>query len=174
MDETRFPEGTPLILRRFVEADLARNTAVLASTLTTDCVLRSPLTESFRFYGRHDVSQVFDAAFAVLPEFSMVTLTGSGATWAYVIAGTTANGRTFEEVQLISLDEDDQITEITMFGRPVPGLLDVMASIGGELEKRGVLPRGSGLAGGGVRPIGAIMAAVERRLLPRFAPAGND
>lgn len=168
------PADTPTALRDFVAADLARDHERMAASLAPNCVLRSPLTESFRFHGRHDVSQVYGAAFEVLGDFAMTDLTGTGRTWCFAIAGRTRGGRPFDEVQLLRLSDEGLIEEITMFGRPVPGLLEVMGSIGGVLERRGVLPRGSGAAGGGVRPISLILGLVERHLLPRFAPAGND
>lgn len=41
-----------------------------------------------------------------------------------------------EEAQLLRLDNGGLITEITLFGRPLPGLTAVMADIGPRLLRR--------------------------------------
>ncbi|MEJ7772129.1 MAG: hypothetical protein WKF51_09525, partial [Geodermatophilaceae bacterium] len=57
----------------------------------------------------------------------------TGSDWMLVMSGRTGSVP-LEEAQLLRLDDDGQIREITVFGCPLPALTTVMATLGRPVE----------------------------------------
>ena len=163
-------EDVPETVRRFLEADATQDVAGLAAVLADDVELISPLTGAFRFHGRHDVSMVYGAAFELLKDVRVHTVTGSGDTWVFVFTAQTSAGLV-EEFQLLRLDADGLIREITMAGRPLPGVLAVLGGIGVGLHRRGVLGRAAAISSRALAPLAGLFTLIERHVMPRLAPA---
>lgn len=146
-------------------ADVAAAMACLA----TDVEVVSPLTAQFRFHGSAQVADMLASAFEVISDIRFHTEVGDGDTWALFYHGRACR-ETVEEAQLLRLDADGLIREITLFGRPLPALTEVMAGIGPRLLRRQgqpVLARLVTLAAG---PLNAMTRMGERTLLPRADP----
>jgi len=134
--------------------------------LADQAVLISPLTARFTFNGRAQVATVLTAAFTVIRYH---TETGDDRARALFYHGR-CHGQDFEEAQLLRLDDHACITEITLFGRPLPGLTAVMGQIGPvilRLQGRPRLARMIGLATG---PLRAMVATGEQRIMPLADP----
>lgn len=159
----------PSTIESFVSALEARDARAITDLLSEDAVLVSPITDAFRFHGRAAVGQVFGSAFDLFTGTTCHTVTGEGDTWAVFLRGTIS-GQQFEECQLLRLDDQGLVREVTMIGRPVATTLTVMARIGGAMYARGLMSRGAALAGAGVRPVAAVLGLVERHLLPKLPP----
>jgi hypothetical protein len=137
--------------------------------LAPEVELISPLTEQFRFHGPAQVIDVLAAAFEVISEINYHTEVGTGETRALFYYGRVG-GRPLEEAQLLRLNADGLIRELTLFGRPLPALTDVMAGIGPRLLRRQRQPRLARLVGVATAPLAAMTRLGEKRLLPRADP----
>jgi hypothetical protein len=143
--------------------------AATAGCLDAEVQVVSPLTAAFRFTGREQVTEMFRAAFTVIDNISYHTETGDEATRALFYRGR-CRGQDFEEAQLLRFDASGQIRELTLFGRPLPGLTAVLRGIGPELlrAKRPWLARVIGLA---AAPLDVMSRVGERRLMPMGDPS---
>lgn len=165
----RTPPEMPSVIAAWVEADRSLELATMEAQLSPACVLRSPLTDAFVFVGRHEVAQVFGAAFDLLRDIEIAAVTGAGDDW--VVHGTnTLGGRNLEEIQWLRLGDDGLIAEVTLFIRPVPAAIGLFARIGARLVARGVLPRRAGVAASSLAPFAVLFAGIERVLMPRLGP----
>jgi len=146
--------------------DARRATACLAG----NAVLISPLTASFTFDGREQVANVLAAAFQVIQEIRFHTEVGDARTRALFYHGRCGR-QAFEEAQLLRLDDAGLISELTLFGRPLPGLTAVMRRIGPAIMQRqgqARLARVVGLAAG---PLHGLTSSGEKYLMPLASPA---
>jgi hypothetical protein len=75
-----------------------------------------------------------------------------------------------EEAQLIRLDDQDRIRELTLFGRPLPALTTVMAGIGPRLLRRQNRPGLARVITAATAPLNAVVRLGERTLLPLADP----
>lgn len=129
----------------------------------------SPLTEAFRFSGRAQVESMLRAQFDVIQDAAVhTTIVGTAVISMYFRAACA--GVAFEENQLLRTGEDGLITELTLFGRPLPGLVQVMSRIGPELcrrQNRRVL--GMAVAATSL-PLAGMVKSGDRLLVPLAAP----
>ena len=145
--------------------DAARAIACLAGNV----VLISPLTAHFTFDGRDRVGDVMIAAFQVIDNIRFHTEVGDDRTRA-LFYHARCGRQALEEAQLIRLNHDGLITEITLFGRPLPGLTAVMRRIVPLiLGRQGRSQLGSVLGVAAV-PLHAITTSGEQRLVPLADP----
>lgn len=148
------------------------NVTAAMACLATDVEVVSPLTARFRFRGQAQVSDMLASAFEVIHDIRFHTTVGDGDTWALFYHGR-AGREAVEEAQLLRLDADGLIREITFFGRPLPALTEVMAGIGPRLlrrQRQPVLARVVMLA---AAPLNAMTRMGERSLLPKADPNRN-
>src|ERR1700742_4846681 len=145
--------------------DAARAIACLAGNV----VLISPLTAQFTFDGRDRVGDVMIAAFQVIDNIRFHTEVGDDRTRA-LFYHARCGRQPIEEAQLIRLGHDGLITEITLFGRPLPGLTAVMRRIVPLiLGRQGKSQLGVAL-GAATVPLHAITTSGEQRLGPLASP----
>jgi hypothetical protein len=134
--------------------------------------LISPLTASFRFRGRDQVRDVLAAAFGVISDIRYHTEVGDAATRALFYRGRCGQEQ-FEEAQLVRLDPDGLIIELTLFGRPLPGVTAVMAEIGPALLRRQGRPGRARVVAAATKPLAAMTRLGEAHLVPLAKPAGG-
>ena len=143
--------------------------AAAARCLAPDVEVISPLTAQFRFRGPAQVTDMLASAFEVIHDIRFHTEVGQGDTWA-LFYHARAGGEAVEEAQLLRLDADGLIRELTLFGRPLPALTAVMTGIGPRLlrrQRQPMLARAVTLA---TAPLHAMVRLGERTLLPRADP----
>ncbi len=158
----------PSSITAWVDADRRLDLDVMRAQLADDVVLVSPLTDGFTFSGPDDVMSVFEAAFELLADIEIAGLTGAGRDW--VLHGSnTLDGRNLEEIQWLHLDDSGQIDRITLFVRPAPAAVSLLARIGPPLARRGTLRRAAGPAARAAAPLGLVLRLTERRVMPRLA-----
>jgi hypothetical protein len=143
--------------------------AAAAATLAPDVEVISPLTASFRFHGPGQVTDMLASAFEVIHGIRYHTEVGDDRVWA-LFYHARAGREPLEEAQLIRLDDQDRIRELTLFGRPLPALTTVLAGIGPPLLRRQRQPVLSRLVGAATAPLNAMVKLGERTLLPRADP----
>lgn len=131
--------------------------------------LISPLTAQFRFRGRDQVGEVLAAAHEVISDIRYHTEVGDESTRALFYRGRCGTEQ-FEEAQLLRLDPNDLIVELTLFGRPLPGVTAVMAAIGPLLVRRQGRPAMSRIIAAATKPLAAITRFGDAHVVPLADP----
>jgi len=143
--------------------------AAAGRCLAPDVQMISPLTAAFRFRGPAQVTTVLEAAFEVIDGIRFHTELGDGDTWSLFYHARTGRDA-LEEAQLLRLDGDGLIREITFFGRPLPALTQVMAGIGPRLLRRQGRPGLARLVGLATGPLNTMTHTGEKKIMPKAAP----
>lgn len=141
-----------------------------AACLAEDVVVVSPLTARFRFRGKAEVAEMLAAAFECIAGIRYHTEVGEGATWA-LFYHARAGREALEEAQLLRLDAQGLVRELTLFGRPLPAVTRVMADIGPRLLRRQGRPGAARLVGAATGPLALFTRVGERRIVPLADPA---
>jgi hypothetical protein len=151
-----------------------RNDVAAASRCLADgVVMVSPLTSAFRFRGPAEANDVLAAAFEVLSEIRFHTEVGDDRTRA-LFYYARCGSEPLEEAQLLRFDPDGQITELTLFVRPLPGVTAMMAAIGPKLLKRQRKPGLARVIAGATAPLAALTRLGERHLVPLTDPSRDS
>jgi len=151
------------------QAAETHNATQAIACLADNAVLISPLTAQFTFDGRDRVGDVMIAGFQVIDDIHFHTEVGDDRTRA-LFYHARCGRQPIEEAQLIRLGHDGLITEITLFGRPLPGLTAVMRRIVPLiLGRQGKSQLGVAL-GAATVPLHAITSSGEQRLVPLADP----
>ncbi|HEY8721123.1 nuclear transport factor 2 family protein [Pengzhenrongella sp.] len=137
--------------------------------LSPDIVLRSPLTEQFRLEGPDQLRDFLAAAFSAVQDIHFHTETGQGDTYALVYRARVGS-QPFEEAQLLRLDDKARISEITLFGRPMPALTALMMTLGPELARRQGRRGLAALMRATTAPVHAMVTFGDRRVVPLTRP----
>jgi hypothetical protein len=137
--------------------------------LASDVEVISPLTAQFRFQGRDRVREMLTAAFEVISGIRFHTEVGDGATRALFYYGR-AGREEIEEAQLLRMNPTGLIQELTLFGRPLPGLTAVMADIGPRLLRSQGRPGLARVVNLATRPLAIMTRLGEQRLIPLANP----
>jgi hypothetical protein len=116
----------------FKKAAENKDIELAVSTLADDVVLRSPITGRFPFKGKDMVRALFEVVYETFEDLSYHTVVGGRV----LVGSATVGGEPLEALQLLTFDEDDKITEITLFIRPLPGLTATMAALGPSLARK--------------------------------------
>lgn len=147
----------------------SRDIELAATCLAEDVQFISPLTARFRFQGRGQALDMLTAAFEVIDGVRYHTELGEGPTRALFFNGRCGREH-FEEAQLLRFNDDGLIEELTMFGRPLPGVTAVMAAIGPVMLKRRQQPILARLIGAATAPLALLTRTGEKRLVPLADP----
>lgn len=114
----------------------AQDSAGVVALLAPDVILRSPITTRIRFEGVEQVGQVLEQVFKLLSDVKFYETIGEG-TPNQVIFWRGRLGRHYlEEANLLRLDGQGRIREMTVFMRPLPGLLTFTATLAPSLARR--------------------------------------
>ena len=136
----------------------------VAELLAPDVVFHSPLTTRVRFEGRDEVVALHRDIFAVLEDIETTEPLVLGDTHAFIFRARV-RGEELEIMNVVRVDEQGQVVEITIFGRPLPGLATLFSALPPRVSARRRGPA-----------IGAMVAVVGRplafalRTADRFAP----
>lgn len=140
--------------------------------LSRDVVLSSPLTEQFRFEGPDQLRDFLTSAFTAVEDIRFHTQTGEGDAYALFYRARVGS-QPFEEAQLLRLDDEAHIKEITLFGRPMPALTALMISAGSELARRQGRRGVAALMRASAAPVHAMVTFGDRRVVPLTRPAAR-
>jgi SnoaL-like domain len=156
---------------RWKRAAETGDAALVRESVAPDVVMISPLTGAFRFHGPDELCEVLEAAWdGVLTNLRWHTEVGDGDTRALFFYAE-ARGEQVEEAQLLRFDENGLIREMTLFGRPLPGLTAVMTGIAGPLLARQKRPLAGRLLAAATAPLAMLTKVGERRIVPLADPA---
>ncbi|GGS36684.1 hypothetical protein GCM10010270_02280 [Streptomyces violaceus] len=132
----------------------------------------SPLTEQFRFEGPDQLRDFLTPAFTAVQNTRFHTQTGEGDAYALFYRARVGS-QPFEEVQLLRLDHEARIKEITLFGRPMPALTALMISAGSELARRQGRRGVAALMRASAAPVHTMVTFGDRRMVPLTRPAAR-
>ena len=148
------------------EAVEARDIDALASVLTDDAKLRSPITARIPFEGRARVVELMTEVFALLESMRVLREIREGDLHVLEIESRLA-GYDVHMVQLLEHDSSQRVRRVTLFMRPLPGVANLAANIGPRLVRRRFGPVVAALVTLPMRVV-ALAARVIDRLSPRF------
>ena len=137
--------------------------------LSPSIVLSSPLTDQFRLEGTDQLRDFLTEAFKAVEDIRFHTQTGQEDTYALVYRAHVA-GQPFEEAQLLRLDDEARISEITLFGRPMPALTALMTTLGPALARQQGRRGLATLLRVSAAPIHAMVTSGDRSVVPRTQP----
>jgi hypothetical protein len=137
--------------------------------LSPDIALTSPLTDQFRLQGTDQLRDFLAAAFTAVKDIHFHTQTGQDDTYTLAYRARVGS-QPFEEAQLLRLDHQAQIKEITLFGRPLPALTALMITLGPDLARRQGRRGLATLLRVSATPIHAMATSGDRTVVPRTRP----
>ena len=112
----------------------ARDHGAVVAHLAPDVTLRSPIIRT-RFEGREALSEAYAEIIAAMDDYRCTALLeGDGI--QQIEFEMRMGGREFSGVDMIRLDEQGRIVEMTVMLRPLVGLLAFTATIGPRLARR--------------------------------------
>ena len=149
-------------------AESADADAALAC-LSPDILLTSPLTDQFRLEGTDQLRDFLAAAFTAVKGINFHTQTGQGNSYALAYRARVGS-QPFEEAQLMLLDDEARISQITLFGRPLPALTALMITLGPDLARRQGRRGLATLLRASATPIHAMVTFGDRTEVPRTRP----
>lgn len=141
--------------------------AAVGST-SFDVVLISALTEQFRFSGRDALHGVLQAAFKQIHGIRFDDVVGGDQTYGLFYTAQLGD-QPLQEAQLIRLDADGLINEITLFIRPLPALAALMAGLGPALARHDDRPTLARFLTAATAPLAAITRFGDKRIVPLAA-----
>ena len=132
----------------------ARDLEGVAEALAPDVVLHSPITSSFRFVGREEVTALLGTVRELLEDLDYFEDFGEDRTHLLGFRARV-NGQRLEGTDIMRLDEQGRVRELRVFIRPLPGLTALMAALGPRLARKTGRARSAAVAGM-VRPLATI------------------
>jgi hypothetical protein len=138
----------------------------VAELLAPDVVFHSPLTARVRFEGKEEVAALHRDIFAVLEDIDTTEPLALGDTRSFSFRARV-RGVELEAMNLVRFNEQGQIVELKIFGRPLPGLATLFTALPPRVSAR----RRGRLTGALVafltRPLAFVLRTADR-LTPRF------
>ena len=138
----------------------------VSALLAPDVALHSPLTERVRFAGRDEVTAMHRDIFAVLEELETGEPLARDDTRSFTFRARV-RGVELNAMVLAEFNEDAQITDLTLFGRPLPATAALFAALPPRVSARRRGPAMGALVAVVTRPIAFVLRTVDR-LVPRF------
>lgn len=136
--------------------------------LAPDVILHSPLTANVkvRFEGREEVTEMHRDIFAVFEGMTTGEPLVLEDTRAFTFRARV-RGEEFSAMMLADFDEHGQITELTIFARPLPAVAALFAALPPRVSARRRGPAMGAVVALVARPIAFVLRTCDR-LVPRF------
>jgi hypothetical protein len=138
----------------------------VADLLAPDVVFHSPLTARVRFAGREEVAALHRDIFAILEDLKTSEPLSLDDTRSFTFRARV-RGVPLEAVVLAHLDNGARIDEVTIFGRPLPALAVLFATLPPRVSTRRRGHSTGTLVGLLARPLAFALVTADR-LAPRF------
>ncbi len=107
----------------YQRATEAHDVQAVIALLAPDIVVRSPITNRIRFEGIEQVSDLFVRIFDVISDIRFYETIGEGEASQVIFWRARVGRHYLEESNLLRLDDQGRIREMTVFMRPVSGLM---------------------------------------------------
>jgi hypothetical protein len=138
----------------------------VAELLAPDVVFHSPLTARVRFEGKEEVAALHRDIFAVLEDLKTTEPLALGDTRSFSFRARV-RGVELQAIVVARFNEQGQIVELTIFGRPLPGLAALFAALPPRVSARRRGPLTGALVAFLTRPLAFVLGTADR-LAPRF------
>jgi SnoaL-like domain len=124
---------SPTSLRAFVSATERHDVEPVIACFAPGIIIRSPITQRIRFEGIEQASDLFRRVFCIISGTRVYETIGEGS--SQVVFWRARVGRNYlEEANLLRFDENGLVKEMTVFMRPVPGLLALAVELASSLS----------------------------------------
>jgi hypothetical protein len=114
---------------RLLQAMEAHDLDAMIATLAPNVVLNSPITGRVVFRGHEEMRELMEVHFATVKDIRYFADVGDARTRAQFYRANV-NGQQVEAATRIEVNEQAQISEITIYYRPLPGLTALAAALG--------------------------------------------
>ena len=154
-------------VRTFLDAWRARDPGALTAIFAPDIVLHSPIIQS-AFTGREAAQELYEILFDAFGHVDFVHQSHSGDVYVFSWSAEV-QGRVIEGVDLLRIDDNGRIVEVTVFMRPLAGLAAFASAVGPRLASRRGRYRAPvvGLMGGVLVAVSKMADLVSPRLTQR-------
>jgi hypothetical protein len=123
-------------IARLWTAGETSNAPAFIDLLADDVIVRSPITQRIRFEGINQAGDLFRRIFDIISDITMYEVIGQGTSAQVIFWHGTVGDTYLEEANLIRMNDDGKIIEMTVFMRAIPGLLQLTARIAPSLASR--------------------------------------
>ncbi len=154
---------------RYRRALETRDVELALSAFAPDAVVHSPLTGRVRFTGHEELRPLLEVAYSHLRDVSFHTDTGDAST-RVVVYTARIGAEEIEEAAVLKLREDGLITEVTLFVRPLPGLVALMDAFGPDIARRNGRTFAARLLGVAAKPLLAMVRSGDKHAVPLAGP----
>jgi hypothetical protein len=138
----------------------------VSALLAADVALHSPLTERVRFAGRDEVTAMHRDIFTVLEELTTGEPLARHNTRSFTFRARV-RGVELNAMVLAEFNDDAKITDLTLFGRPLPATAALFAALPPRVSARRRGRAMGALVAVVARPIALVVRTADR-LAPRF------
>jgi hypothetical protein len=166
-------QSTATTVARWRAAAESADANAAVACLSPDIVLSSPLTEQFCLEGPEEVGDFLASAFTAIEDIRFHTEIGQVDTYALAYRAEVG-GQPFEEVQLLRFDNDAQISEISLYGRPMPALTALMITLGPKLARQQGRRGLAALLRATSAPVHSMVTFGDRRVVPLTRPRSPE
>jgi len=128
-------------LQTFISAQERHDVEAVIACFAPDIVVRSPITQRVRFEGVEQASDLFRRIFDVISGIRFYETIGEGRSCVVFWRGRVGRHH-IEEANLLRFDERGLVSEMTVFMRPVLGLLVLAVELASSLAGRHSFLRG--------------------------------
>ena len=123
-------------MREFESAAHAHDVDGVIACFANDIVIRSPVTQRIRFAGIEQASELFRCVMNVISDIEFYETIGEGEKSQVIFWRGRVGNHYLEEANLLRLGDDGRITEMTVFMRPIPGLMALATGLAAALATR--------------------------------------
>ncbi len=114
----------------------AHDVDAVIACFAPDIIVRSPITERIRFEGIDQVADLFERVFSIISDIRFYETVGEDQTTQVIFWRGRVGAHHLEEANLLRIDPNGLISEMTVFMRPVPGLLTLATELASSLAAR--------------------------------------
>jgi hypothetical protein len=138
----------------------AQDPEALGASCAPNLVFHSPISSTIQFEGREEMVNLYRTVLEVYDEQHCLGEYGTGDT-RIVHLYARIGDQELDEVQILRLNDEGQVREITMYVRPLPGLTRLAAALAPRLARQRS-PWRAALLGPMLRPLAAATRLGDR------------
>jgi hypothetical protein len=154
--------------RRMKAAVEAADLNGFMATLSSEVVLRSPISMKAEFHGTEEMRDLMRGVFATVEDIRYFEELGDDRTRAVFYRGRVGT-QPIEEACLLHFGDDGLIDEFTLWIRPMPGLTRLAAALGPRLARERSRPRAA-LVAAAAKPLAWLTAVGDGPLVNLVRP----
>lgn len=151
----------------WTQAALTGDAESTRALMAPDVVLRSPVTDAYRFEGRDDVVALLGEAFRHARGYAIRSVVQDGDA-ATVVLDLSIGGVSGAEVQVLRLNEDGLIAEAELFVRPATALTQLARLLGPHPARRAGQRFLAGVLTASTTVLAGMQASGDRSLVSRI------